>query len=278
MPPDYAVHSDFLIHWTGKDLDKEYETDPKWFDNPKGSKTDNPDLKFKYLKRLNDTLKYGLWLTAEPDVKFNIGPDSITIPSTSKVCFTELKLSESQRHARDYGRLGIGFKRPYLFNRGGRPCAYFGFHGTSHKDPFLTKCASDLDDKTLLNFFKPMNSSLKELNYDLYSESEWRILYADRLLKEGLLIDPTDPKQIKHHKFYKSLSADQRKTLKYLAPLDGWFSMVIYPSISTKNAGQHSSSETRQLIESIKQVNDHAYKVEGPNWPIEVNLDSCRNF
>lgn len=75
-----------------------------------------------------------------------------------------------------------------------------------------------------------------------------------------------------------ALVPEQQKILKYLAPLDGWFSIVIYPSISTKNSGQSGSSEVRKLIESIKQRKDHAHHVEGLNWPIEVNLDSCQNF
>lgn len=27
MPYDSAIHSDFLIHWTGKDLDNEFDAD-----------------------------------------------------------------------------------------------------------------------------------------------------------------------------------------------------------------------------------------------------------
>jgi hypothetical protein len=33
-----------------------------------------------------------------------------SIPSIPKVCFTELKISESRNHARRYGRLGIGLR------------------------------------------------------------------------------------------------------------------------------------------------------------------------
>jgi hypothetical protein len=278
MSLDYAVHSDFLIHWTGKDLDKRY--DPNWA-SARRSGTETPKLQDEYLKRLADTLRYGFWLTEtdESPVRFKAGAGTSVIPSTPKVCFTELKLSESLRHARHYGRLGIGMKRKYLFDRSGRPCAYFGFHEVHHRDEFLIQCAADLKDKTLLNFFKPMNSTPNNLNYDLYSESEWRILFMERLLKAGLLIDPRDPKNTKHYEFYNSLSSDQQKILRYLAPLDGWFSMIIYPSLSAKNASQRDNAyHIQDLIESIKSLNDHANAVEGRNWPIEVNLDACRHF
>src|ERR1700733_11269573 len=95
---DYAVHSDFLIHWTGKDIDKQYpDRQPT---NP--SDRENQNLQRAYLKRLADTLKYGFWLTEtdEPLVRFKNGAGRGVIPSTPKVCFTELKLSESARHAR----------------------------------------------------------------------------------------------------------------------------------------------------------------------------------
>jgi hypothetical protein len=58
---DYSIHSDFLIHWTGKDIDENLIID---------------------------------------------------VPAVPQTCFTELKLSQSRAHAREYGRLGIGGKRP----------------------------------------------------------------------------------------------------------------------------------------------------------------------
>ena len=92
MSLDYAVHSDFLIHWTGKDLDKRY--DPNWA-SARRSGTETPKLQDEYLKRLADTLRYGFWLTEtdESPVRFKAGAGTSVIPSTPKVCFTELKLS-----------------------------------------------------------------------------------------------------------------------------------------------------------------------------------------
>jgi hypothetical protein len=150
-------------------------------------------------------MRYGLWLTVEPAVKFRIDKHHVTIPSTPKVCFTELKLSESRSHALRYGRLGIGVKRPYLFARGGRPVAYFGYHDSIHNDQFLTQCAADLNNKMLLNFFKPMNSSPHNLNYDLYSESEWRFLFMEYLLADGRLIDPQNQKNRRHYEYFLTL-------------------------------------------------------------------------
>jgi hypothetical protein len=115
---DYAVHSDFLIHWTGKDIDAEHH--PTWYNSDHRSKTD-PIVDEHYLNRLRDILTYGLWMTDEGERKFQVGSTEITIPATPQCCFTELKLSESRKHAARYGRLGIGVKRPFLFQRCGRP-------------------------------------------------------------------------------------------------------------------------------------------------------------
>jgi hypothetical protein len=164
MSYDYAVHSDFLVHWSGKDIDADRQR--MWEDGNHRSETD-PDVDDRYLCRLRDILTYGLWMTDEGERRFGVGPKEITIPSISKCCFTELKLSESRRHAVRYGRLGIGVKRPFVFQRLGRPMAYFGFGEQSNADRFLAACSQELRDPTLLNFFKPMNSDSSRLTYEL---------------------------------------------------------------------------------------------------------------
>lgn len=274
--PDVAVHSDFLIHWTGQDLDARDE--PGW------EKLDSSQLKGKtklveaYLGRLRSILEYGLWLTTEPEAVISTGRIEATIPSTPKVCFTELKLSESRVHAKRYGRLGIGVKRPYLLNRAGRAVAYVCYDFERQKDPLFAACARDLVDPSLLNFFKPMNSA-RPLNYDFYGESEWRIIFLECLLRDGLLIDPRDSKNVKEHAYFHSLSAGDQERLGYLAPLDGWLAMLIYPSTSVKNAAQDESTGIRSELRRIKSnPDDHGNQVEGGSWPIELNLDACRNF
>ena len=276
MSPDYAIHSDFLVHWTGKDLDAKY--DPEWGTCGKSVIDKESSLSRAYIGRLHNILKYGLWLTEELE-SLQVEGNEIEVPSTPKLCFTELKLSESRTHARRYGRLGIGVKRPYLFDRFGRPLAYFGYHVQIQNDPFLKACVNDLKDKRLLNFFKPMNRG-STLNYDLYSESEWRILFFQDLLNKRLLIDPRDEKNVEEHAFYRSLTTCEQEKLKYLAPLDGWFALIIYPSFGVKNnAQQDESGRIREEIIRIKSnPEDHGNKVEGGNWPAEIDLDACRNF
>lgn len=281
---DRAVHSDFLIYWTGRDIDEDHQAN--WYDEGHHSKTPR-NVQDLYLHRLHDILEYGLWMTEEIETrrKFRVGSFKITAPATPQCCFTELKLSESRRHAVRYGRLGIGVKRPFLFERFGRPLAYFGFGEESHNDKFLEACVQDLQDQTLLNFFKPMNEDTRNLTYDLYSESEWRILFFDKLIKTGKIVDPRDSANAKEHAYFNALEPEQQNQLKYLIPLDGWFAMIIYPSLTVKNRAQWGDGNgVVEQIRRIKSNPDHGNDVEGlsnpvrGNWPIEMDLDACRHF
>ena len=275
MNYDYAIHSDFLIYWTGKDIDALY--DKQWYDTDK-SKT-SKSCNDEYIKRIYNILTYGLWMTEEPEEKLTFVEVSLSVPAIPRACFTELKLSESRTHAKQYGRLGIGVKRPFVFTRYGRPLAYYGFNKDLNRDKFLRACAEELKDSKLLNFFKPMNSS-STLNYDFYRESEWRIIYFKELLSSRLIIDPRDPKNVAEHKYFCGLSKPEQDKLKYLIPLDGWFAMIIYPSLEIKNIVQYDMPKNgiKAQIGVIKRIDDHGNKVEGTNWPIEIDLDACRNF
>lgn len=277
-----VVQSDFLIHWTGIDIDNKVQ--PDWHKDHRLRVSD--EASERYLKRLGDILEFGLWMTVDkPQEQFTVAGRIVTPPPTPRCCFTELKLSESTKHARQFGRLGIGVKRPFLFNRYGRPLTYVGFTGQNHQDRFLEACATQLTDERLLNFFKPMNRDINALTYDLYAESEWRLLFFEELLDKGLIIDPRDTKNKKEHAYFERLSEEEQLKLHYLVPLDGWFAMIVYPALRTKNAAQwEREGRVVKEIERIKTVDEHANRVEGlknptrGNWPIELNLSAAQHF
>jgi hypothetical protein len=125
-----------------------------------------------------------------------------------------------------------------------------------------------------------MNSRLGTLNYDLYGESEWRLLFFDELLRTKSIIDPRDASNKMANAYFNSLRSDQQQKLKYLLPLDGWFAMIIYPSGTVKNEAQWRTEHgIREEIMRIKsKLDDHGNRVEGGSWPIEVELDACRHF
>jgi abortive phage resistance protein AbiGi (putative antitoxin) len=268
MPYDYAIHSDLLVHWTGNDIEKRFRTSG-WYKD-ESSKTSDNGIEDAYLDRLKSILKHGLWMTDQEPPE--IGRSDI--PRTPCTCFTELKLSQSRTHAKRYGRLGIALKRPFVLSRGGRPVNYYLTH---HHDLFVRHCADDLKDKRLLHFFKAMNSGEKGLNYDFYSESEWRIVLGHSQDDAARIVDPRSPGSDAKD-YFESLREDQKTNLRYLIPLDGWLALLIYPSLAIKNRAQDPRGEIIGLIRAIKERKDHAHRIEGRNLPAEIDLDMCRNF
>ena len=103
--------SKFLIHWTGKDLVKR-----KVVENL-------PDdwLVREYAKRLKDNYQNGLFTERkkEKDVLRGLAIDSLV-----RLCFSEIRLSQAQIHAKRYGELGIGFSRDFVAAKGGRRVLY----------------------------------------------------------------------------------------------------------------------------------------------------------
>ena len=275
MPSDYAIHSDLLVYWTGKkDIERESGT-ADWHkeDCPK-EKRENDHLRTHYLDRLTNILMHGLWMTDQSPPSIGRRYECKDAPCT---CFTELKLSQSHTHATQYGRLGLGFKRSFVFDRGGRPVVYYGTRRWTGNDPFLQGCANELRDRRLMHFFKPMNSDDKQLSYDLYSESEWRIVFEKCLSGRFPVVDPRVP-GTPAHDYFKELNGTQQQKLRYLIPIDGWLALIIYPSFAVKRAAQESV-EIRELLKEIKaNQNDDANRVEPGNFPVEMDLDLCRNF
>ena len=262
MPPDIAVHSDILVHWTGNDIEKEKE---------------GKDKEEAYIQRLRDILCYGLWMTNQTFEGPRTG--TAVIPQTPCLCFTELKLSESGPHAKKYGKLGIGVKRPFLFTREGRPVVYYGFSDDSPRDILLMTCMKELKElphKRLMHFFKPMNSERTPLNYDFYSESEWRIVFHDGLITQNQVRDPSSDRKLA--KYVAGLPDKQRQRLRYLVPLDGWFAVIIYPSIDIKNRAQRDTQIRKQIKRLKVPKSDHGNRVEKGNLPVELDLDLCMHL
>jgi len=109
------LRSDFLIHWTGKDIQKRYKYEPK-------------ARQAKYIGRLRSTLvgEYpGLWMNKTDEIIDGGNGASIKygelIPIT---CFSEIKLSDVGKHTERYGKLGFGFSRDFMLARYGAPVQY----------------------------------------------------------------------------------------------------------------------------------------------------------
>src|ERR1051325_3373457 len=108
-----TIRSKFLVHWTGSDIDEE--------------KCDDDAKRDKYLDRLRDDYVNGLFVKKSEEGTLR----RMKLKRLVRLCFTEIRLSEVETHASRYGKLGIGFDRKFLINRGGRPVIYVPFEATT---------------------------------------------------------------------------------------------------------------------------------------------------
>lgn len=182
------VRSEFLIHWTGNNKKKD-DIESK----PIGKRSE------LYLERLIDYYENGLFSRRknEPTLRLRQVKDVV------RLCFTEIKLSQVQTHASRYGKLGIGFNREFILQKGGRPVIYIPYNSNEEsrilennllniKDSIsvLSKKLAD-QDSGLKELIDKMSNSLKWVKayikrmgerkapYIYLEEMEWRIVYDE---------------------------------------------------------------------------------------------------
>jgi hypothetical protein len=195
-----------------------------------------------------------------------------------------------------------------LFHDSPQRQALFGacerlFKGDQERNAFLSTWQEIFKDTDphLLHFLKPMHSS-RGAPADFYAESEWRIVYTDLLdptsRKAGFpgeshqgrcshcvkAVDPRTDPPAGFSEYMDALRArfgrENVREPDYLLPLDGWLSCIIYPSVSLKRQALEDE-EIRGEMKRIKTDPDcraNDIEVEKGNWPVEMDLDLCRNF
>jgi hypothetical protein len=229
------IHSKILVHWTGK---KDIERDPV------------STRMQKYIYRLQDYYQNGLFMkiTAEPTTRFK------QIKNLPRLCFTEIKLSQASDHAKKYGKLGIGFSREFILQRGGRPVIYIAFEP---KDGLLERSLAQALDKSKGNdeihkpmisvhsFIKRMWEEKGEKRVEHYDEMEWRIVRDNhpnynQHFRKGKMVD----------EFRFQFAASDVK-------------IIIFPDKKTMKA----SFDDKIIKEFFSK-----------HTPIVVTLDECKNF
>ncbi len=165
-----CIHSKILLHWTGNGKD-DIETKPE---------ADRPDL---YLERLLDYYENGLFArrTSEDVIR------KMKVKNVVRLCFTEIRLSQTRTHSDRYGRLAIGFTRDFVMNRGGRPVIYVPFEAEAGSSLLESSIRAVYDNslgdgtirksaKWIMTHVKRMSGEKAE-NY--YEEMEWRLVYDE---------------------------------------------------------------------------------------------------
>lgn len=158
-----TVRSNFLIHWTGKDI----QTDCKKL-------TFCETQRQEYVHRLRgtiDRLSGGLWMREITEEVH--GHDGSKIKhgwQTSATCFTELKLSDIYEHTKRYGCLGFGFDREFVIKRCGIPIQYVsGTEDDNIVENFVFLIAT-LDDLESFFQYSKVKKFLEDLDEHDYGE------------------------------------------------------------------------------------------------------------
>ena len=122
--PAGDIHRRQLFSWSGRSLDLEN----------KNRKVLSDELVRKALEHLRGSLKRGLWLKRPrfPE-RFEFRGKSFAL-DLPIACFTEWSLGESLPHTTEYGRIGLGFPKRWVIERGGQSVTYFRH---SEKGAFL---------------------------------------------------------------------------------------------------------------------------------------------
>jgi len=167
------MRTDFLIHWTGRDIDTDIERL-------------NEAKRGEYVRRLADILKRGFWMT-EPKEIIHGSENSWIDYKTPMTCFTEIRLSKAEIHTQRYGLLGIAVSRHFVLERFGGPVHYVRNHSTEvviGNVQTLREPIKNLQNTDLFSFFGVNCSFLKAMsdkntdNFAYLDEQEWRIVHT----------------------------------------------------------------------------------------------------
>jgi len=109
------IHKQQLFYWMGRSID----------DQNRGRKVLRDELVKQVLDQLRGSLEHGLWVKSPrfPEkLVLHRQPFALNLPIA---CFTEWSLGESLPHTMEYGRIGLGFPKRWVIDRGGQSVTYF---------------------------------------------------------------------------------------------------------------------------------------------------------
>jgi hypothetical protein len=225
-----GIHSKILVHWTGGN------------DIEKRPKDERPQL---YVERLKNDLIEGLYVnTTEEDAI-----RKLKIKNLTRICFSEIRLSQAKKHAKRYGKLGLGFSRNFVLSKGGRPVIYTPFKEVaginlledSFRNVYHQSKGQNHIQKPLVSIMTHIKRMSNGKGEDYYEEMEWRIVHH---AKNKHIVDTG--------------SGIHRLKFK---PIN--LKVIIFPNEYTKR---------------LSLRDDYIKKYLSKHMPIIASLQDCRNF
>lgn len=113
--PAGNVHRQQLFYWMGASIDRKN----------RGRKTLPDALVAECLHQISTSLEKGLWVrTPRIPEQFQLRDQTFDL-DLPIACFTEWSLGDSLPHTSEYGRIGLGFPKRWVIERGGQSVTYF---------------------------------------------------------------------------------------------------------------------------------------------------------
>jgi len=158
--PAGKIHRQQLFYWMGRSID----------DRNGKRKVLSDELVAEVLRQLRGSLEHGLW------VKRPRYPESFELRGSAFAldlpiaCFTEWSLGESLPHTAEYGRIGLGFPKRWVIERGGQSVTYFRHNakGSFLQAVFKLLTAHGTGDAKGVWQCKPGATVFEELRYLLH--------------------------------------------------------------------------------------------------------------
>ncbi|HYG23342.1 MAG TPA: abortive infection system antitoxin AbiGi family protein [Verrucomicrobiae bacterium] len=120
--PAGNIHRQQLFYWMGASLDR----------RNKRRKVLRDDLVRACLEQVAASLKRGIWVkTPRVPEQFQLRDEQFRL-DLPIACFTEWSLGESLPHTSEYGRIGLGFPKRWVIERGGQSVTYFRHNERGH--------------------------------------------------------------------------------------------------------------------------------------------------
>ncbi|MCP5518445.1 MAG: hypothetical protein H7A45_14425 [Verrucomicrobiales bacterium] len=116
--PAGNIHRQQLFYWMGRSID----------DRNGRRKLLRDGLVDEVLAQVRGSLEQGLWVKSPryPE-RFELRGRAFAL-DLPIACFTEWSLGESLPHTAEYGRIGLGFPKRWVIERGGQSVTYFRHH------------------------------------------------------------------------------------------------------------------------------------------------------
>jgi len=181
--PAGHIHRRQLFYWMGRSID-----------NKNGKRKLLGDSLVKEVReQLRGSMENGLWVKSPryPEKMVLRGkPFALDLPI---VCFTEWSLGESLEHTREYGRIGFGFPKRWVIERGGQSVTYFRHNekGSFLQAAFKLLASQGEGDPNGVWKPRPGASVFDEVRYLIHFAKMIRLQHAKPKRKPKLAAPPS---------------------------------------------------------------------------------------